>query len=156
MTARFASGTHALPWATVDILLLQLKRIGDLILTTPAINAVREKFPEARITLAIGSECRELAPAIPDVDRLLIVRRNWRDIPVFLSVAMHRFEFCVDFTRNDRSAVLAYLSRAKKRTDLRGTRSRLASKASPADASSSRTRSRTPPSATMMFHWTAA
>ena len=45
----------------------------------------------------------------------MIVRRNWRDIPVFLSVAMHRFEFCVDFTRNDRSAVLAYLSHAKKR-----------------------------------------
>jgi heptosyltransferase III len=99
----------------VNILLLQLKRIGDLILTTPAIDAVRKKFPEARITLAIASECRELAPAIPNVDRLLIVRRNWRDTPVFLSVAMHRFEFCVDFTRNDRSAVLAYLSRAKKR-----------------------------------------
>jgi predicted lipopolysaccharide heptosyltransferase III len=99
----------------VNIVLLQLKRIGDLILTTPAIDAVRKKFPEARITLAIASECRDLAPAIPNVDRLLIVRRNWRDIPVFLSVAMHRFEFCVDFTRNDRSAVLAYLSRAKKR-----------------------------------------
>jgi predicted lipopolysaccharide heptosyltransferase III len=99
----------------VNILLLQLKRIGDLILTMPAIDAVRKKFPEARITLAVASECRDLAPAIPNVDRLLIVRRNWRDIPVFLSVAMHRFEFCVDFTRNDRSAVLAYLSRAKKR-----------------------------------------
>jgi predicted lipopolysaccharide heptosyltransferase III len=99
----------------VNILLLQLKRIGDLILTTPAINAVRKKFPEARITLAVASECRDLAPAIPNVDRFLIVRRNWRDIPVFLSVAMHRFEFCIDFTRNDRSAVLAYLSHAKKR-----------------------------------------
>jgi predicted lipopolysaccharide heptosyltransferase III len=99
----------------VNILLLQLKRIGDLILTTPAIDAVRDKFPEAQVTLAIASECRELAPAIPNVDRLLIVRRNWQDIAVFLSVAMRRFDFCVDFTRNDRSAVLAYLSRAKKR-----------------------------------------
>lgn len=99
----------------MNILLLQLKRIGDLILTTPAIDAVRKKFPAARITLAVASECRDLAPAISNGDGLLIVRRNWRDIPIFLSVAMHRFEFCVDFTRNDRSAVLAYLSRAKKR-----------------------------------------
>jgi predicted lipopolysaccharide heptosyltransferase III len=106
---------HALPWASVNILLLQLKRIGDLILTTPAINAVRKEIPEARITLAIANECRELAPAIPNVTRFLMVRRNWRDIPVFLAVGLHRFEFCVDFTRNDRSAVLAYLSRAKKR-----------------------------------------
>jgi len=106
---------HALPWARVNILLLQLKRIGDLILTTPAINAVRQEFPEARITLAIANDCRELAPAIPNVTRFLMVRRNWRDIPGFLAVGMHRFESCVDFTRNDRSAVLAYLSRAKKR-----------------------------------------
>jgi heptosyltransferase-3 len=68
----------------VNILLLQLKRIGDLILTTAAIDAVRQKFPEARITLAIASECRELAPAIANVDQLCIVRRNWRDIAVFL------------------------------------------------------------------------
>lgn len=106
---------HALPWITVNILLLQLKRIGDLILTTPAIDAVRHKFPEARITLTIAGECSELGPALANVDRLLIVRRNWRDIAVFLGVSVRQFEYCVDFTRNDRSAVLAYLSRAKKR-----------------------------------------
>jgi Glycosyltransferase family 9 (heptosyltransferase) len=78
MIGCFASGTHAQPWATVNILLRQLKRIGDLILTTPAIDAGRDKFAEAQVTLAIASECRELAPAIPNVDRLLIVRRNWR------------------------------------------------------------------------------
>jgi len=99
----------------VNILLLQLKRIGDLILTTPAINALRQKFPEARITLAIAHECRQLAPALPNVDRLLIVRRNWRDIASFLSVVLPRWDFVVDFTRSDRSAALAYLSRAKRR-----------------------------------------
>ena len=83
-------------------------------LTTPAINAVREKFPEARITLVIASACRDMAPAIPNVDRFLIVRRNWRDIPIFLSVAMHRFEFCVDFTRNDRSACARRICHARR------------------------------------------
>jgi predicted lipopolysaccharide heptosyltransferase III len=99
----------------VDILLLQLKRIGDLILTTPAINALRQEFPKARITLAIANECRQLVPAIPNVDRFLVVRRNWRDIAVFLSVALRRCDIVIDFTRNDRSAALAYLSRASKR-----------------------------------------
>ena len=33
----------------MNILLLQLKRIGDLILTTPAIATLRRNFPDARI-----------------------------------------------------------------------------------------------------------
>jgi len=41
----------------VNILLLQLKRIGDLILTMPAIVALRENFPDARVTLVVSNEC---------------------------------------------------------------------------------------------------
>ena len=40
----------------MKILLIQLKRIGDLILTTPAVAAVREKFPDASLTIVISSE----------------------------------------------------------------------------------------------------
>jgi predicted lipopolysaccharide heptosyltransferase III len=107
---------------TVNILLLQLKRIGDLVLTTPAINAVRQKFPKARITLVIAHECHQLASAVPNVDRFLIMRRNWRDVPVFLSIALRHWDFVVDFTRSDRSAALAYLSRARRRIAARRPR----------------------------------
>ena len=43
------------------ILLLQLKRIGDLILTTPALWALRQHFPEARIVLAVEAGSRAAA-----------------------------------------------------------------------------------------------
>ena len=99
----------------MNILLLQLKRIGDLILTTPAIAALREKFPDSRLALVIASECADLAPAISGVDRILVVRRNPRDLAILFAVARTKFDYCVDFTRNDRSALLALLSRARKR-----------------------------------------
>jgi predicted lipopolysaccharide heptosyltransferase III len=99
----------------VNILLLQLKRIGDLILTLPAIATLRENFKTARITLAISSECADLLPAIPNVDRILLVRRNLRDLALFLGLARERFDYCIDFTRNDRSALLVFLSGAQKR-----------------------------------------
>jgi len=99
----------------VKILLLQLKRIGDLILTTPAIAALRESFPEAQLTLVVSNECADLLPAISNVDRILIARRNVRDLALFFSVAARGFDYCVDFTRNDRSASLAVLSRAPRR-----------------------------------------
>ena len=99
----------------MKILLLQLKRIGDLILTTPAIAALRRDYPDAHITLAVSNECSELLPAISNVDRVLIARRNLRDVAMVSSVAGKRFDYCIDFTRNDRSAFLTLLSAARRR-----------------------------------------
>src|SRR5262245_30863118 len=99
----------------MKILLLQFKRIGDLILTTPAIATLRQNFPDAHLTLAVSAECAQLLPAISDVDRVLIARRNLRDLGLFSAVAGKRFDYCVDFTRNDRSAFLTLLSGARKR-----------------------------------------
>jgi predicted lipopolysaccharide heptosyltransferase III len=99
----------------MKILLLQLKRIGDLILTTPAITALRRNYPDAHITLAISNECAELLPAISNVDRVLIARRSLRDVAMVSSVAGKKFDYCIDFTRNDRSAFLTLLSGARRR-----------------------------------------
>jgi ADP-heptose:LPS heptosyltransferase len=38
-----------------------------------------------------------------------------RDLALFLGLARERFDYCVDFTRNDRSALLVFLSGAQKR-----------------------------------------
>jgi len=99
----------------VNILLIQLKRIGDLILTTPAIAALRQEFPEANLTLVISQECAELAPAINGVDRILIMSRSVSGLGTFAAIARKKFDYCIDFTRNDRSALLSFLSRAQKR-----------------------------------------
>jgi ADP-heptose:LPS heptosyltransferase len=97
------------------ILLLQLKRIGDLILTTPVVAALRQKFAGAEITLIAAGECAELMPAILGVDRCLLVRRDLRDLAMFFAIARMHFDCCIDFTQNDRSALLTFLSGAKTR-----------------------------------------
>jgi predicted lipopolysaccharide heptosyltransferase III len=99
----------------MKILLLQLKRIGDLILTTPVVAALRGHFPEAEVTIVVSSECADLLPAISGVDRFLMARRDPRDLALFFAVAGKRFDYCIDFTRNDRSAFLAFLSGARTR-----------------------------------------
>lgn len=86
----------------MNILLLQLKRIGDLILTTPAIAAVREKFPHAELSLVAAE--RALLPAIAGVEAA-----DW------FTVARRKFDYCVDFTHSDRSALLTMLSGARLR-----------------------------------------
>jgi predicted lipopolysaccharide heptosyltransferase III len=99
----------------LNILFIQLKRIGDLILTTPAIAAVRQKFPAAKLTLVISAECKALAPAIAGVNKLLVMPRGLAGLGTVAAIARAKFDYCVDFTRNDRSALLVLLSRAKKR-----------------------------------------
>lgn len=99
----------------MNILLIQLKRIGDLILTTPAIAALRAEFPNAHLVLAAAPDVLALAPAIEGLDQTIALHRDVRDLKAFASVALRRFDYCIDFTRNDRSAFLSLLSRAKKR-----------------------------------------
>jgi predicted lipopolysaccharide heptosyltransferase III len=99
----------------VNILLIQLKRIGDLILTTPAIAAVREKYPRANISLIVSAGTRELLPAIRGVDRTFIARGKIGDAAAWFTVARRKYEYCLDFTRNDRSAFLTLLSGARQR-----------------------------------------
>ena len=99
----------------MKILLLQLKRIGDLILTTPAIAALREKFPRSAVTLIVSQHDAPLLPAITGIDRTFVIQRKLSDVKIFHRVAREKFDYCIDFTRNDRSASLTFLSGARKR-----------------------------------------
>jgi predicted lipopolysaccharide heptosyltransferase III len=99
----------------LHVLLIQLKRIGDLILTVPAITAVRSHFPEAKISLLVAHGSRELLPAIAGVDRTFVARGRISDAISWFAVARSRFDYCLDFSRTDRSAFLTLLSGARTR-----------------------------------------
>src|SRR5207237_9893414 len=98
----------------VKILLLQLKRIGDLILTTPAIAALRQGFPQAQLTLVVSQESANLLPAISNIERILIARRNLCDLALFSCVATWRIDFCFDLNCIDRSVSLTLLFRTSR------------------------------------------
>lgn len=99
----------------MKILLIQLKRIGDLILTTPSIAALREKFPDASLSLVVFSAVKELLPAITGIDKVFEVRGKTDDALDWIALSLGKFDYCLDFTRNDRSSFLTFLSGARKR-----------------------------------------
>jgi ADP-heptose:LPS heptosyltransferase len=57
----------------VRILLARTDRVGDLILSTPAIASVRRSFPGAHVTLACSRYNSVVVDRSPDVDELAIV-----------------------------------------------------------------------------------
>lgn len=99
----------------MNVLLIQLKRIGDLIQTVPAIAAVRHTFPRAHIALIAAHGSRELIPAIPGLDRTLTTRGRASDLASWFAIGAAKFDYCFDFSRTDRSAFLTLLSAADNR-----------------------------------------
>jgi predicted lipopolysaccharide heptosyltransferase III len=99
----------------MKILLIQLRRLGDLILTTPAISALREHLPGAQIALAVSGECAPLLPAIHGLQETFLTKRGLRDLSTWMEIRRAGFDCIVDFTRNDRSSWLTFLSGAGRR-----------------------------------------
>ena len=55
----------------MDILVINLMRLGDLIQTTPVLRCLRWQYPDSRVTLAVKDLFKESARLLPGVDRLL-------------------------------------------------------------------------------------
>lgn len=53
------------------MLAVRASRLGDLLLTTPALRAFKERWPETRVVFLTNSYCRELLAGNPDVDEIL-------------------------------------------------------------------------------------
>ena len=97
-----------------SILVIQLKRLGDVILTTPALRGLRQLYPEAHITLMLDHHSSALAQAINDVNEVWIYRRN-ESFNLWFDLVRRGFDLCLDFTGNDRSALVSFLSKAPQR-----------------------------------------
>ena len=97
------------------VLVLQMKRIGDLILTTPALWALRQNLPKARIVLAVEAGARELLPAIDYVDDTIVHERHGQNGQNWRHLLLRHYDVCLDFTGTDRSALFAVLSKAGRR-----------------------------------------
>ncbi|MEO5895890.1 MAG: glycosyltransferase family 9 protein [Vicinamibacterales bacterium] len=65
------------PSAPRQILLLRLERIGDLVMTLPAIAAVRALALSAHVDLVGGSWNAQLAAALPSVDAVETLDAQW-------------------------------------------------------------------------------
>ncbi len=96
------------------ILALQLKRIGDLILTTPALAALRAAHPDAEIALAVTPGCAPLLGAIDSISPGIVLGRG-RGFAPWQQVLTGPWDVCIDFTGSDRSALATAASRANER-----------------------------------------
>ena len=65
----------------MNILIVKLSAIGDVIHTLPAVNALRARFPDARITWLVEEAASEIIESHEAVDRVLISKREPSKLP---------------------------------------------------------------------------
>jgi heptosyltransferase-1 len=59
-----------------NILLIRLKSIGDIVLTLPAVHAVRENFPDAKLHFLVSRELASLVHGFRDIDEIIPLDRS--------------------------------------------------------------------------------
>jgi ADP-heptose:LPS heptosyltransferase len=71
------------------ILVIRIDRIGDLVLSTPAIRAVKMTYPEAGLDLLIADSTRDLIVDNPYIDRTLIYGEDKLEDDYDIALALH-------------------------------------------------------------------
>lgn len=99
----------------MKILALQLKRIGDAVLTAPALAALRAEHPGAHITLLLSGAAGGLGSGFTAADDVITYRSGKANIRTWSHLVTGGFTHVYDFTGSDRSALMAGLTRASVR-----------------------------------------
>ena len=103
------------------ILVLLPNWLGDAVMCTPALRALKKRYPEAEITAAGKGACCAVLEGFPWVDRLLTLPDRpglSTSIKLRSSLRAGRAELAVIFPHAFRAAWLAWLSGAPRRVGL--------------------------------------
>jgi lipopolysaccharide heptosyltransferase II len=105
----------------MKILLIRLRRVGDVVFTTPAVRALRRALPAAHLAYLVETEAAPVVERNPHLDRVLAVPRprGWRrllaDGRLAWRVRAARYDVVIDFHGGPRSAWLSWASGAPVR-----------------------------------------
>ena len=105
----------------LKILAIQFKSLGDALLLVPSFQAIRRRYPDCALHAFVSEAAAPLLRHEPSLTRLWSIPRvrdrarikqNW---PVIRALRAERFDRSVDFSGNDRGAILSLLCGARER-----------------------------------------
>lgn len=101
-----------------SILLIQLRRIGDVLMSTSAVRELRKTYPQARITFLTEAPSDQVLRGNPNIDEVMLWPRGkglHRAIATVGEIRRRKFDLAVDFFSNPSSAMIARFSGAPRR-----------------------------------------
>jgi lipopolysaccharide heptosyltransferase II len=106
------------PEAIRRILFIRIDRIGDLVLSTPALRAIKDQYPLSELTVLTSSSNAPVIKPNPHVDRVLVLNPRGRWMEWFRSIKRLRadaYDLAVDPYQGYalKAALIAFLSGAR-------------------------------------------
>ena len=107
-----------------NILMIRFKAIGDVVLTLPAVHAIRENFPDARISFFTVKENAPLLQGFLEVDEVIAIdraalKKPLRTVPQFFGLLRRlragNFSLVIDLQGYGETAWLTRLTGARER-----------------------------------------
>src|SRR3989338_4204318 len=83
----------------MKILFITLSNIGDVILTLPVLDRIRQIYPEADITVMAGKRPKEIFENNPNIKRVIVYNRRVslkEKINLFMELKKERFDIVID------------------------------------------------------------
>lgn len=100
-----------------NILVIKLRYLGDVLLATPALEALKAAYPSTRLTVVVNRGTEAMLAGNPHIDEVLPLERGsilsqWRFLR---ELRRRRFDVVIDLTDADRSAWLSRMTGAPVR-----------------------------------------
>lgn len=106
--------------STPRFLIVRRRYVGDIVLVTPLLRAIRQSYPDAQIDVVIDSPYRELLAEQPEVHRQLLLPyrlslyqtlvQGWKFVR---QLRRHRYDVVLDLSQNDRSQLVCRLAKGQ-------------------------------------------
>ena len=103
------------------ILLIRLSSLGDVVLTTPVIRAIRAHFPNAYIAMLVAKQSADVLRQNPHLNEIIQFNRFAKDkdtgemLRIIRILRQRKFGLTFDFQRKFRTELLMFLSGASER-----------------------------------------
>lgn len=115
------------------VLLLKVDHIGDVVLMTPALCALKQKFPHARVDVVLGPWAKDVLNNNPQINAIFRYHDKWQDrgyaqrslrekarivvqnLRVYLKLIFRRYDVAINFRGDYNSIFLVYMTGAVQR-----------------------------------------
>jgi len=100
------------------ILIIKMTAIGDVVLSTAAFKAVRQKFPNARIYCLTSPQASPIVESCPHINEVIVIDPGAKDFKALMTKARelrrYHFDKVVDLQNNRLSHLLSFLTMPKE------------------------------------------
>jgi len=99
------------------ILIIKLRYIGDVLLATPTVRAIKAARPDVRVTMMVNRGTEDVLSGNQDIDEIIALDKGSLAAQSRLIAGLRhrRFDTVIDLTDGDRSAFLSWTSGAPVR-----------------------------------------